>query len=432
MNKELSNKFRKILNDLKRRPEDASKDLNIDLSKINKILDSDEDVSFDIISKAVEVWPVNYSDFFSKYNDTDQGFKIMKKSESNLSSRKMKRNGEDYYLYKDTVMSKLSPFRPEWIEELSIVENDDPENKKVCFNNGHFLHQFTYFVGPVNFYYIENNLKKIAKMNTGDSMYISPYIPHTFATRKNKDNILGHILALTFTDKIDVDHIDELSNISYEEVLSLKVNLDHRNKSFVSSLEKHLDLLSMPIDTFEKSVGIDLKTIKEGNKLPEVETMEKIASFLKIDLRDLIFPEKKSEVYLKKYKDGNSWEVKDDKNLYYKIIMLTNIPQVSSFRAIELEILNQDNFKELIVPAHQYIYNLNADCIIKVNDKKITFKPGDSIYLTPGKKHAFTGNGKLLILRLNGKVSGDSDAQLSMLSDDNIKRLINDNQPWFN
>ena len=45
--------------------------------------------------------------------------------------------------------------------------------------------------------------KKVARMTTGDSMYISPYVPHTFTTRKNKENILGSILALTYTDKID-------------------------------------------------------------------------------------------------------------------------------------------------------------------------------------------------------------------------------------
>ena len=37
----------------------------------------------------------------------------------------------------------------------------------------------------VNFYFIEAGVKKVEVMNTGDSMYISPYIPHSFATRKN-------------------------------------------------------------------------------------------------------------------------------------------------------------------------------------------------------------------------------------------------------
>ena len=48
--------------------------------------------------------------------------------------------GETYYLYKDTISSKLSPFKPELITELAIVNDNRPENPLVKFNNGHFLH----------------------------------------------------------------------------------------------------------------------------------------------------------------------------------------------------------------------------------------------------------------------------------------------------
>ena len=48
-------------------------------------------------------------------------------------------------------MSKLSPLRPELITELMIVkDNSLLRIQFVKFNNGHFLHQFTYFY-PVNF-----------------------------------------------------------------------------------------------------------------------------------------------------------------------------------------------------------------------------------------------------------------------------------------
>ena len=101
-------------------------------------------------------------------DDTIGDFKIMRATQSNNSQRIMSRGGNPYYLYKDTIMSKLSPFRPELITELMIVKDNKPENPLVKFNNGHFLHQFTYFIGPVNFYYIKNNKKIVAKMNTGD------------------------------------------------------------------------------------------------------------------------------------------------------------------------------------------------------------------------------------------------------------------------
>ena len=228
-------KFRKVLNDLKRRPEDAAKDLEISLKKINNILSNKSKLDFKTISKAVKIWPVNYGDFFSFYDDAKSGFKIMRSNESDKSKRIMKRGGKPYYLYKDTIMSKLSPFRPELITELAIVSNNKPNNLNVRYNNGHFLHQFTYFIGPVNFYYIENNKKKVTKMNTGDSMYISPYVCHSFTTRKNKKGILGKILALTYTDKLDNETLNELTALGFNIAKKYRINLKNKktfNKIF--------------------------------------------------------------------------------------------------------------------------------------------------------------------------------------------------------
>ena len=54
-----SKKFRKILNDLKRRPEDAARDLGVSKKKINKILTSQKFSDLSLIEKAVKVWPVS-------------------------------------------------------------------------------------------------------------------------------------------------------------------------------------------------------------------------------------------------------------------------------------------------------------------------------------------------------------------------------------
>ena len=210
-------KFRKILNDLKRRPEDACKELNISNEEINKILDGKADPDFKLLKRATEIWPINLNDFFGLEDDTKNNYKIFTKAESDKTARIMQRKNKPYYKYKDTVMSKISPFRPEWIEELVTVYDSNPENSDVVFNNGHFLHQFTYFIGPVNFYFIdENGKKKLEEMNTGDSMYISPYTPHSFTTRKNQDKKLGLILALTYTDKVDNEVLNELSVIGHQ------------------------------------------------------------------------------------------------------------------------------------------------------------------------------------------------------------------------
>ena len=153
-------KFKKILNDIKRRPEDAALDLGISKKEIEEYLKGNKKIPFSLIIKAVKMWSINYSEFFDIEDDTHYGFKKMSKNESEKTKRIMTRDGKPYYLYKDTAYSRLSPFKPEWIEELLVVDDNNPENKKIVFNNGHFLHQFTYFVGSVNFYYILNGIKK--------------------------------------------------------------------------------------------------------------------------------------------------------------------------------------------------------------------------------------------------------------------------------
>ena len=103
----------------------------------------------------------------------------------------MKRGGKDYYEYRDTATATLSPFKPEWIEELRVVEDNRPENPDVAYNNGHFLHQMTAFIGPVNFYWELNGEKYSKEMNTGSSNYITPFYFKRFI--EAGDNNCGYI-----------------------------------------------------------------------------------------------------------------------------------------------------------------------------------------------------------------------------------------------
>ena len=295
-------KFRKILNDLKRRPEDAAKDLNISVEKINNFLNGKEEITNDIICKALDIWPINPSDFFSIADDTTNDVKILSKIDSDRSAREMTRDNQPYYLYKDTVMSKVSSFRPEWIQELQIVENSDPCNNKVKWNNGHFLHQFTYFIGPVNFYYYnKKNEKQIAEMNTGDSMYISPYTPHSFTTRKNKNNEKGIILALTYTDKIDNDVLNEMSAIGSKLSKKYYLALDDDYNFIKKYLNMHLKISSKNQKLLEEKIKCTLDQSIKDFLNEDIRTMNKIANELDVNLRDLLPNNLEKNVTIEKY-----------------------------------------------------------------------------------------------------------------------------------
>ena len=90
---------------------------------------------------------------------------LIMRAKSKKSARVFKRKDRlqkytDYYEYRDTVTSNISPFKPEWIKELRYVDNSDPENPDVAYNNGHFLHQMTAFIGQLTF------IGKLTEKNT--------------------------------------------------------------------------------------------------------------------------------------------------------------------------------------------------------------------------------------------------------------------------
>ena len=51
--------------------------------------------------------------------------------------------------------------------------------------------------------------------------------------------------------------------------------------------------------------------------------------------------------------------------------------------------------------------------------------------MKPFIKHNFRGSGKLLILRVAGKIPGDSQRELSLVGKDNVKRAISETMQWF-
>tara|TARA_B100000579_G_scaffold369900_1_gene331611 strand:+ start:1705 stop:2808 length:1104 start_codon:yes stop_codon:yes gene_type:complete len=256
-------RLRQIINDLKRRPNDASKDLKLSPKVFNKYLIGKKKIDEKFVKKAVEVWPVNISDFINPKYQKTKNYKIMRAKDSIKTKRIMKRGGKDYYEYRDTVMDKDAPFRPEWIRELVFVKSNNPNEKDLKWNRGHLLHQLTYFVGEVNFYYIDkNNRKRAAVMNTGDSMYIAPYVPHTFASRNQKCE--GYIVAITFSDKITNDIQNEILNYDKKKInqIIFKNNFKNQNKVTVKKFKEKKRKSNSPFQMIELAKNKIIRTSK--------------------------------------------------------------------------------------------------------------------------------------------------------------------------
>ena len=438
-NKRMGSNFLGILNDLKRRPEDAAKELGITTTEISSIIKGETKLTSKIISRAAEIWPISERDFYIIQDDCDFGVKIMTFENSKKSSRIMNRAGAPYYEYRDTAMSSLAPFRPEWIMELCHVENNDPNNPKVQWNRGHFMHQFTYFIGDVNFYYIDSEGKKqVSMMQTGDSMYITPFTPHTFTTRSGaKQN--GLILALTYGNKLTGDVQQELSAISSELGQEYALDFTSKQHTFSSLLKFYRETESISIEELSQRSKISKNKIKEFENnisIPLENELENLSVSLNINKRDLLPNDKiEKKVILQFHKEGKEWFYPESKN--YKFHELASSTTLPYSKAFEMDVLVEDNLMlDLKVGLHQYIYNIGkTDVIInwKYNNKefKKIIHPEDSIYLKPFLEHSFRGNGKLLILRLGGKITGDSQRELSFIGKRSVKRAINESLQWF-
>ena len=82
------------------------------------------------------------------------------------------------------------------------------------------------------------------------------------------------------------------------------------------------------------------------------------------------------------------------------------------------------------------MYNIGNDPVSlswKLNNEIFSksINPNDSLYIKPFIEHNFRGNGKLLILRIGGKIVGDSQRELSIIGKKNAERAISETIQWF-
>ena len=99
-------RLRQILNDLKRRPEDAAADLNMSIANLKKLLTGEKALDEKIVRQITSIWPIRIEDLINPYFNKEPSFRIMRVSASKKTSRIMQRGGIDYYEYRDTAMSK--------------------------------------------------------------------------------------------------------------------------------------------------------------------------------------------------------------------------------------------------------------------------------------------------------------------------------------
>lgn len=444
----------RVSGDIKRSPEFLASEIGESIETVQSVLlgnagiiDRDR-----IIEKMVGRYPFSRLNLEVVRDDTDEGAIIWRVEDAIKTSRVFDRRdhsglSSSYYEYRDAAMSTLGPFRPEWIKELRVVQSTDPDDPDVAYNKGHFLHQLTLYVGPVNLYWKNDQGSHIAHMSTGDSNYGTPYIPHSFTSRDSNQE--AYIMAVTFGGKLEFAVQQELSVLHPERIKQSLIDLSSEQTAFSGLFVRRLQDTLLSPSSISKITQISPERVSsfcEGRDIPTIEELEMIAGALGINVRDLLPPNPivEKEVVIKRFDEQKRWLYPSDETPHYLAARLAGSPKVSEVKGFIIEPLIGNRVEDeasldLETPMHTFGYNFGKNSVVLYWEgeggiRNAIIEPGASFYLKPLKKHGLrqinspTG---LMIVRIGGNLSGDTLFELSSLPKESIARLLHETGLWY-
>jgi len=239
--------LRTAFNDIKRDTTVVSKETEVEKNVIDQLVLGYEFDGFNIdtiLRLLNNTYPIPKHHLIAENDTSDFGAWFMFKSQTKSSARVFNRTNSynhsiPYYRYMDTATSSLAPFKPELIEMLVEVKENNPKNPLVVMNKGHLLGQLTFFIGPVNFYWNVSGVLKCKEMNTGDSCLITPYIPHSFTSRDL--NQYSAIVAVTYSGNVR-EVLPQLLHLSSNNLLKSIGDIRKPETVFISRIRRFLEL----------------------------------------------------------------------------------------------------------------------------------------------------------------------------------------------
>ncbi|MGW1376157.1 hypothetical protein ACWD6P_18060 [Streptomyces sp. NPDC002446] len=448
--------LRSAANDLKRNSAAAAADLGLSPAEYAAHLSPEQEFSWDLARRAATVWPMNERDLVPVRNDCPDGVSLLRTADSAASARVFQRGGIDYYEYRDTAMSRLASFRPEWIRMLSVVEDDDPQNPRVHWNNGHLLYQFTYFVGPVNYYYRWAGRDHVLRMNTGDSIWGLPFSPHTFTARNAEEP--AYILALTYGAELMGDAQQELAALGPATARGFALDTSSAAAEQGRLLRSYLDASALPLEHAADLAGLKadrLRSVADGASTLAPDEIAALADALRLSPRDLlpVVPDTEGGVSFCPAAGSRSWSYPSAHQGDYRVRELAGNRLHPHTRALEVHPLRDADdapaggagtAAALSTHQHQYLYNVGGgpvrmDWEYDGSRHHTVLEPGASAYVMPFVATSFTrvgpGNSgdptRLLALRIGGRVTTEARAALGSMYPGSLERYLHEDRQWY-
>ncbi|GAB1516605.1 helix-turn-helix domain-containing protein [Actinophytocola sp. KF-1] len=438
--------LRSTANDLKRNSAAAAKDLGLSEAEYQDLVNGRRELSAPALAAVSRSWPVNERDILPIHNDCPDGVLRFAAEDSAASARVLSRGGADYYEYRDTAMSRLASFRPEWIRMLAVVDDDKPDNPAVQWNNGHLLYQFTYFVGPVNYYYRWGGRSHVLRMRTGDSIWGLPFSPHTFTARRAGEP--AYILALTYGGELTGDARHELSALGLATARKFAMTGTDEAATVRGRLRSFLDAAMMSAGELARLTGWPVRRLAElveGTATASAEELAVLADALRVSVRDLlpIGIDSPCDICVVRGADARRWPYPAPERHDYTVTELAGNRLHPHTRALEIRPRREhgDVGAFLTTYQHQYLYNVGADPLAMRwehagREHRTVLHPGDSAYVMPFVPCAYgvertADHPCLLALRINGSVTGEVRTALGAMHPGGLERMLHEDRAWY-
>lgn len=441
-------------NDLKRTLEALAAEMGVDLQLVQDIVGGIADLATtrEFVWKLTQRYPVSFSDIWIEADDTDDGVLLMKGAHSEQSSRVVERRHADgtsgpYYEYRDTATSCLSPFKPEWIRQLRVVDNDDPYNPDVAFNNGHLPHQITFFIGTVNFYWEIDERRYSQPMNSGDSAYITPMVPHSFANRDARGRAV--VIAVTYAAQVQCS-LRDFEGVPGTEIDRVAGDL-REMPGFALRLSRHMAAESVApaeLAAHLRANGVSAEraaSLSRAHLDPDFHEYTLIADFLRVRPEDLIASrlDKTSEVVTRRRTETRPRGFPAGNNRAYDLWPLARSrhqPYLKGFEAVVLDAAEADRtFRHGL---HTYVFNHGSVAVDLMwgDGRRDMLEPEDSAYIRAFVPHGFINTeparrdrdqGHLVIIRVPGRLTDSVLDELATFPKNGRRRVGGEDRQWF-
>ena len=318
------------------------------------------------------------------------------KAKIEKTKRPIRRDGIHFYNYYSLPI-------PDGFVGPVILDILCPKEKLPQLNNGHLEQAITINLGnsdiygrwgkgmgKTNFSKIRFNNSSVNSWIIGDT-YVEPtYCPHSYSRATNNNSQI-----LSYTAKSPLEKlIKNLNNWPKENYKNLINNIKFKDIR-ASILNFYLNNKGVSIKYLSKSINFKINNINQIfiNK----KILLKTCKFLKID--PILFDKKNyssedsiGKTYLS-YKDSFK-TIRKYKS--YTIASMASSERYTDLFGYFIKVSNNRKIKDLSNYASSHYLITSGNFYLNIDNKKISLKKGDAIWMSSFKRHGFSGNGSLL------------------------------------